>query len=94
METQKGERVSDIEEVDEEPGEVIESAPPLKVGEERELGNSGVKKKLLKRGHGWETPELNDEVTGIFPYSVHARVYVLFLKKILVLLVNLFGLFI
>ncbi|KAL8172060.1 hypothetical protein V2J09_023864 [Rumex salicifolius] len=48
---------------DEEPGEVIESAPPLKVGEEREINSSGIKKKLLKRGSGWETPEFGDEVT-------------------------------
>ena len=52
-------------EVDEEPGEVIESAPPQKVGEERQVSNSGLKKKLLKRGVGWETPEFNDQVTGI-----------------------------
>jgi FK506-binding protein 4/5 len=67
MGVEKGTRDSDIEheeDLDEEPGEVIESAPPLKVGEERELGNSGIKKKLLKRGLGWETPEFNDEVTG------------------------------
>uniref|UniRef100_A0A2P2NYY4 peptidylprolyl isomerase n=1 Tax=Rhizophora mucronata TaxID=61149 RepID=A0A2P2NYY4_RHIMU len=66
MEEEKGTNVSDIEdedELDEEPGEVIESAPPLKVGEERELSNSGLKKKLLKQGRGWETPDLNDEVT-------------------------------
>ncbi|KAJ6939737.1 70 kDa peptidyl-prolyl isomerase-like isoform X1 [Populus alba x Populus x berolinensis] len=66
MGVEKGTRDSDIEheeDFDEEPGEVIESAPPLKVGEERELGNSGIKKKLLKRGLGWETPEFNDEVT-------------------------------
>lgn len=66
MGVEKGTRDSDIEheeDLDEEPGEVIESAPPLKVGEERELGNSGIKKKLLKRGLGWETPEFNDEVT-------------------------------
>ena len=55
----------DEDELDEEPGEVIESAPPLKIGEERELiANSGLKKKLIKRGIGWETPEFNDEVTG------------------------------
>ncbi|CAK7347404.1 unnamed protein product [Dovyalis caffra] len=62
----KGTHLSDIEDeedLDEEPGEVIESAPPLEVGEEREIGNSGIKKKLLKRGLGWETPEFNDEVT-------------------------------
>lgn len=66
MGVEKGTRDSDIEheeDLDEEPGEVIESAPPLKVGEERELGSSGIKKKLLKRGLGWETPEFNDEVT-------------------------------
>lgn len=66
MGVEKGTRDSDIEheeDLDEEPGEVIESAPPLKVGEERELGSSGIKKKLLKRGLGWETPEFNDEVS-------------------------------
>ncbi|KAK1269288.1 Peptidyl-prolyl cis-trans isomerase FKBP65 [Acorus gramineus] len=51
----------DDDDDEEEPGEVIESAPPLRVGEEREIG--GVKKKLIKRGKGWETPELGDEVT-------------------------------
>lgn len=59
--------LSDIEEdeLDEEPGEVIESAPPQKVGEERKLsGDPPLTKKLLKRGHGWETPDINDQVTG------------------------------
>lgn len=56
--------MEDSDELDEEPGEVIESAPPLKVGEERELNTSGIKKKLLKVGHGWETPVFGDEVTG------------------------------
>ncbi|CAI8606220.1 unnamed protein product [Vicia faba] len=52
------------DELDEEPGEVIESAPPQKVGEERQLTtNSPIKKKLLKRGLGWETPNFNDHVT-------------------------------
>lgn len=66
MVTEKATNVSEIEddEDDEEPGEVIESAPPLKVGEERELSISGLKKKLLKLDHGWETPELGDEATG------------------------------
>ncbi|OMO50931.1 hypothetical protein CCACVL1_30112 [Corchorus capsularis] len=62
----KGTNVSDIQgedDLDEEPGEVIESAPPLKVGQERELGTSGIKKKLLKDGVSWETPEFGDEVT-------------------------------
>ncbi|KAF7140388.1 hypothetical protein RHSIM_Rhsim06G0063300 [Rhododendron simsii] len=58
----------DDDELDEEPGEVIESAPPLKVGEEREIitsssGRSSLKKKLLKPGIGWDTPEFGDEVT-------------------------------
>ncbi|GAU27351.1 hypothetical protein TSUD_05770 [Trifolium subterraneum] len=59
--------LSEIEEdqLDEEPGEVIESAPPQKLGEERQLtSNSPIKKKLLKRGHAWETPNFNDHVTG------------------------------
>ncbi|XP_057490415.1 peptidyl-prolyl cis-trans isomerase FKBP65-like isoform X2 [Actinidia eriantha] len=46
--------------------EVIESAPPLKVSEEREINSSGLKKKVLKRGQGWEswdTPEFGDEIT-------------------------------
>ncbi|KAM0973335.1 hypothetical protein FF1_016692 [Malus domestica] len=64
MEVEKGTNLSDIEnDLDEEPGEVIESAPPLEVGEERELGSSGIKKKLLKRGHGYEAPEFGDEAT-------------------------------
>ncbi|KAL3505106.1 hypothetical protein ACH5RR_034947 [Cinchona calisaya] len=54
----------DDDELDEEPGEVIESAPPLQVGQEREINSSlGLKKKLLKNGVGWETPEFGDEVT-------------------------------
>ncbi|KAL1823273.1 hypothetical protein ACET3Z_010051 [Daucus carota] len=51
------------EEEDEEPGEVIESAPPLKVGEERLLGSSGIRKRLLKRGLAFELPDFGDEVT-------------------------------
>ncbi|KAL2894963.1 70 kDa peptidyl-prolyl isomerase [Bienertia sinuspersici] len=52
-----------MDEDDDEPGEVIESAPPLRVGEEREIRDSGIKKKLLKRGIRWETPNYGDEVT-------------------------------
>ncbi|KAL8126976.1 hypothetical protein AgCh_014045 [Apium graveolens] len=51
------------EEYDEEPGEVVESAPPLKVGEERILGSSAIKKKLLKSGRGFELPNFGDEAT-------------------------------
>ncbi|KAJ0052947.1 hypothetical protein Pint_01481 [Pistacia integerrima] len=37
-------------------------APILKVGEEKEIGNQGLKKKLLKEGEGWDTPDNGDEV--------------------------------
>ncbi|KAG4962537.1 Peptidyl-prolyl cis-trans isomerase FKBP62 [Glycine max] len=53
--------LSDEDEFDEEPGEVVDSAPPQKVGEERQF--SGFKKKLLKRGQGWEFPNFDDVVT-------------------------------
>ncbi|XP_010513402.1 PREDICTED: 70 kDa peptidyl-prolyl isomerase-like [Camelina sativa] len=53
----------DDEKLEEEDGEVIESAPPLQIGEERVLGASGIKKKLLKLGDGYETPEHSDEAT-------------------------------
>lgn len=65
--------IKDEDDLDEEPGEVIESAPPLKVGEERELGSAALKKKLIKRGHGWETPEFGDEASGTL-YFHHRRV--------------------
>ena len=41
--------------------------PPvsMKVGEEKETGSQHWKKKLLKEGHGWDTPEFGDEVEGI-----------------------------
>ncbi|XP_044500443.1 peptidyl-prolyl cis-trans isomerase FKBP62-like [Mangifera indica] len=34
----------------------------LKVGEEKEITKTGLKKKLLKEGEGWETPGSGDEV--------------------------------
>ncbi|XP_028790519.1 peptidyl-prolyl cis-trans isomerase FKBP62 isoform X1 [Neltuma alba] len=34
----------------------------LKVGEEKEIGKQGLKKKLVKEGEGWDTPEVGDEV--------------------------------
>lgn len=55
--------IDEDDELEEEPGEEIDSAPPLNVGEEREINSNGLKKKLLKHGHGWETPEFGDEVT-------------------------------
>ncbi|CAN4098596.1 unnamed protein product [Withania somnifera] len=39
-----------------------EDSPIMKVGEEKEIGNQGLKKKLVKGGEGWETPEAGDEV--------------------------------
>ncbi|PNY08446.1 peptidyl-prolyl cis-trans isomerase fkbp62-like protein, partial [Trifolium pratense] len=36
--------------------------PEDKVGEERQVGDGGLKKKLLKEGEGWDTPEFGDEV--------------------------------
>lgn len=38
----------------------------LKVGEEKEIGKQGLKKKLVKDGEGWERPDNGDEVEGIF----------------------------
>lgn len=34
----------------------------LKVGEEKEIGDHGLKKKLVKEGEGWDTPDNGDEV--------------------------------
>ncbi|CAN1130961.1 Peptidyl-prolyl cis-trans isomerase FKBP65 [Linum perenne] len=34
----------------------------LKVGEEKEIGKEGLKKKLVKEGEGWDTPDSGDEV--------------------------------
>ncbi|XP_066350948.1 70 kDa peptidyl-prolyl isomerase [Miscanthus floridulus] len=39
-----------------------DEGPVLKVGEEKEVGKQGLKKKLVKEGEGWETPEVGDEV--------------------------------
>ncbi|ONM03151.1 peptidyl-prolyl isomerase [Zea mays] len=39
-----------------------DEGPVMKVGEEKEVGKEGLKKKLLKEGEGWETPEVGDEV--------------------------------
>lgn len=39
-----------------------EESPALKVGEEKEIGKEGLKKKLIRDGEGWDTPENGDEV--------------------------------
>lgn len=51
------------EELDEDM-EIPDESPILKVGEEKEIGKQGLKKKLVKEGEGWETPENGDEVEG------------------------------
>ncbi|XP_058736849.1 peptidyl-prolyl cis-trans isomerase FKBP62-like [Vicia villosa] len=40
--------------------------PEDKVGEERDLNDLGLKKKLLKEGEGWDTPETGDEVQVLY----------------------------
>ncbi|KAM7469144.1 hypothetical protein LguiA_007327 [Lonicera macranthoides] len=68
-EEERGTNASDVgdkDELEEEPREVIESAPLLKVGEERKINSPlglALKKKLFKCGLGWETREFSDEVT-------------------------------
>lgn len=42
-----------------------DEGPVMKVGEEKEFGKQRLRKKLLKEGEGWETPNLGDEVEGI-----------------------------
>ncbi|KAF5746276.1 peptidyl-prolyl cis-trans isomerase FKBP62-like [Tripterygium wilfordii] len=39
-----------------------DESPILKVGEEKEIGKEGLKKKLVKEGEGWDTPDNGDEV--------------------------------
>lgn len=43
------------------PEEEMESSN-LKVGEEKEIGKMGLKKKLLKEGEGWDRPINGDQV--------------------------------
>ncbi|XP_073039272.1 LOW QUALITY PROTEIN: peptidyl-prolyl cis-trans isomerase FKBP62-like [Primulina eburnea] len=39
-----------------------EESSYMKVGDEKEIGNQGLKKKLVKEGQDWETPDNGDEV--------------------------------
>ncbi|KAH9297279.1 hypothetical protein KI387_028961, partial [Taxus chinensis] len=58
--------LSDVEEIDDEDfddGEELESAPPLEVGEEKAINALGLKKKIIKPGIGYQTPQNGDEVT-------------------------------
>ena len=43
-----------------------DDSPILKVGEEKEIGKHGLKKKLLKEGEGLNYPEVGDEVEGTY----------------------------
>lgn len=58
------EEVDDVmkDELDEEG----DSSSPvaMKVGEEKEIGKQGLRKRLLKEGEGWDRPESGDEVQG------------------------------
>ncbi|XP_047069821.1 peptidyl-prolyl cis-trans isomerase FKBP62-like [Lolium rigidum] len=54
-----GEPMDDLDGDDEEEAD---SPAAMKVGEEKEIGTQGLKKKLLKEGEGWERPETGDEV--------------------------------
>lgn len=42
-----------------------DESPIQKVGEEKEIGKDGLKKKLVKEGQGWDTPDNGDEVEGM-----------------------------
>lgn len=52
-----------VEEMNED-FDLPDEGPVLKVGEEKEIGHQGLKKKLLKEGEGWDTPNNGDEVEG------------------------------
>ncbi|XP_073003060.1 70 kDa peptidyl-prolyl isomerase-like [Typha latifolia] len=41
---------------------LADESPALKVGQEKEIGKEGLKKKLVKEGEGWDCPENGDEV--------------------------------
>ncbi|CAM8978839.1 unnamed protein product [Rhodiola kirilowii] len=51
------------EEMMDEDMDMMDDTPVvMKVGEEKEIGKQGLKKKLLKEGEGWDTPDNGDEV--------------------------------
>ncbi|KAH7277622.1 hypothetical protein KP509_39G059500 [Ceratopteris richardii] len=60
--------IPDATEVEDEMGDDVgddygaTSAGPHQVGEERAIGSAGLKKKLIKAGKDWATPEKGDEV--------------------------------
>lgn len=52
--------------MNEEDMEFPDEPPSMKVGDEKEIGKQGLKKKLVKEGEGWERPENGDEVEGMY----------------------------
>jgi hypothetical protein len=56
-----------------------DEGPILKVGEEKEIGKQGLKKKLLKDGQGWDTPDNGDEVEG----TLHAPLSIVYFALLL-----------
>ncbi|XP_055812025.1 70 kDa peptidyl-prolyl isomerase-like [Solanum dulcamara] len=52
------------EEMDMGMDDFSEPDPIMKVDEEKEIGKTGIKKKLLKEDEGWEHPSKGDEVEG------------------------------
>ncbi|KAL9666850.1 hypothetical protein QQ045_001194 [Rhodiola kirilowii] len=51
------------EEMMDEDMDMMDDTPVvMKVGAEKEIGKQGLKKKLLKEGEGWDTPDNGDEV--------------------------------
>ncbi|CAB4321491.1 unnamed protein product [Prunus armeniaca] len=55
-----------------------DEGPVLKVGEEKEIGKQGLKKKLLKEGEGWDTPKNGDEVEVFFVVFGFLRLIAMF----------------
>lgn len=71
------------EEMDED-FDLPDEGPILKVGEEKEIGKQGLKKKLLKEGEGWDTPENGDEVEGkVFFITSYIHMCVLYFGLVL-----------
>ncbi|RWW24372.1 hypothetical protein BHE74_00005157 [Ensete ventricosum] len=50
--------------MDEDHTDLDNDNPTLKVGEEKEIGKQGLRKRLVKEGEGWECPEAGNEVEG------------------------------
>ncbi|KAJ8484099.1 hypothetical protein OPV22_016584 [Ensete ventricosum] len=48
--------------MDEDHTDLDNDNPTLKVGEEKEIGKQGLRKRLVKEGEGWECPEAGNEV--------------------------------